>query len=211
MRQVAFEIGDHVGEALLRQVIGGARVHRALRPHRRHHGDGVGDVVEHRHHRRPHEDAVGNAEPVGVGVGQPLDQPDHAVAHIAEQAGRHRRQRLRRLDPALGDERAQRGERPHRRRHEPVGVDARAPVELGAPAGAAPDQVGLDADHGIAADLLAALDRLEQEAHRPPVGELEHGRYRSLEIGDQHRPYQHGLAERVTALKLVEIRRDLHG
>jgi hypothetical protein len=80
------------------------------RAHRRDDGELVLDIVEHRDDRRAQEQAVGQAEDVRIGVGQPFHQPHHVVAHVAEQACRHRRQPRRQLYPGLLDDGAQRSE-----------------------------------------------------------------------------------------------------
>ena len=53
----------------------------------------------------------------------------------------------------------------------------------------APDEVGLEADDGIAPARGAALDRLQQEAHRLVGGELQVGGDGRLEVGDEARPH----------------------
>jgi hypothetical protein len=65
-------------------------------------------------------------------------------------------------------------------------------------------------DDRIAADLLAALDRLEKKAVGAPVGELEHGRDRRLQIGDERRPHQHRPAVVLRAPELLDAGRYLH-
>ena len=79
------------------------------------------------------------------------------------------------------------------------------------PADGAPDQVGLEADDRIAAAHGAAFDRFEQEAHRPAVGDLQEGRDRRLEVGDQRGPDHLRLAARVAFRELCCLRLDLHG
>ena len=188
MRQRAVEVGDHVGQPLAGQIIGGARAEVRAGPDRGHDHHPVLDVVEDRHHRRPDEDRVGNPEPVGIGRRQPLHQPHHVVAHEAEQPGRHWRQRLGERDPRFADQLAELGERAAGQGLERVQVVAGRAVDLGALAEAAPDQVGLEADRGVATAHGAPLDRLEQEAVGPALGQLEHRRDRGLEVGDQRGP-----------------------
>ena len=65
----------------------------------------------------------------------------------------------------------------------------RAAVDLGLVAEGAPDDVGVDADDGIASAHGAALHRFQQAAHGPAVAELQHGRDRRLEVGDEPRPH----------------------
>ena len=93
---------------------------------------------------------------------------------------------------------------------ERVGLCARAAVDLGAGAVGAPDQVGLDADDRIAAAHGAAFHRLEQEAHRPAAAELQKGRDRRLQVGDQRRPHDLRLAAGVAFGEGALRRLDLH-
>jgi hypothetical protein len=83
-------------------------------------------------------------------------QADHVIAEITEQPGGNGRQALGQVDPAFGDQRAQGVQRGGVLGAEGVGVKARLAVDLGPRAVTAPDQVGLHADHRIAAAHLAA-------------------------------------------------------
>ena len=83
----------------------------ALRPHRRDDGDRVFDRIEGDDQGRADQDRVGNADRIAARRRQIFHQPHHVVAEIAENAGGHRRQRIRQRDAALADEGAQRGER----------------------------------------------------------------------------------------------------
>ena len=142
-------------------------------------------MVEQRHHGRPQEHRVGQAEAVRIGVRQALDQPDHVVAHVAEQSGRHQRQppgRSIRLSAISWRRLASAGSA---QGSNASAVEAGAPVDLGAVAAAAPDQVGLDAQDRIAAADRAAGHALQQEAEGAAIGELEQGRDRRLQVGHQ--------------------------
>src|SRR5260221_16710 len=75
----------------------------------------------------------------------------------------------------------------------------------------APDHVGIEADDGVAPTHRAALDRFEQEAHRPLAANLEEGRHRRFEVRDQRRPHDLGLAPRVALGECRCLRLDLHG
>ncbi len=57
-----------------------------------------------------------------LGVRQLLDQPDRVIAHVAEDAGRHRRQLLGQRDPAFGEQRPECVERAAGHRLEAVGM-----------------------------------------------------------------------------------------
>ena len=72
-----------------------------------------------------------------------------------------------------------------------VAVDACAPVDLGLGAATAPDEIGLEADEGVAV-AHAALDGFEEERVGAPVGELEHGADGRVEIGGERRPHDLG-------------------
>ena len=78
------------------------------------------------------------------------------------------------------------------------------------PLRAAPDHVRLEADDRVAAAHRAALDRFQQEGVGPPVGQLEIGRDRRLEVGDQLGPDELRLAGVVGRGEGVEVGRDRH-
>ena len=145
--------------------------------------------------RRAHEHAVGHAERIGSLVGQVLDQPHGVVAHVADDAGGDRRQ-LRQADRCArrqqGAQRLQgrRASRP--RRHD--GFGERLAVDLGPVAEGAPDDVGSDADDGVAPAHGAALHRLQEAADGLPVAQLQGGRDGRLEVGDEPRPHHLRLA-----------------
>ena len=103
------------------------------------------------------------------------------------------------------EQRAKNVERLAGDRLERLGIHRGAPVDLGAGAGRAEDEVGVEPDHRIAAALRAALDRFEQEhGAAPPCGELQVGRYRGLQVGDQRRDADRRAASLVEALKRLE-------
>ena len=105
----------------------------------------------------PQEHRVGQAERVRVGVRQALDQPDHVVAHVAEQAGRHQRQAVRQVDRGSRRSAGAGCPAPARRRARTRrGRSARARLISARVAAAAPDQVGLDAQDRVAAAHRAA-------------------------------------------------------
>ena len=118
--------------------------------------------------------ASGIADRIRIGLRQLLHLPHHVVAEIAEDAGRHRRQRLGQFDTAFGEEGAQRLERRLvAGRETGRAYAARVAIDLGAAVDRAPDHVGIESDDRIASADRAALDRFQEEAHRPPVGDLE--------------------------------------
>ncbi len=201
----------HVADPLHRLVVGGARREADPRPDRRHDDHDVLDIVEDRDDRRTQEDAVRHAELVGILLRQVLDQPHHVVAHIAEDAGGHRRQALGHLDAALADEGTQGIERGLFLGGEGIRIGTGVAVDLRLVAAAAPDHVGLQADDRIAAAHRTALDRFQQEGIGAAVGQLQHGRDRRLEIGDALGPDQLRPAAGVARGEILENRLGAHG
>ena len=184
----AVEVAHRVHHPLGGLGVGGARVEAGAGPGRAHHRHLALDPVHHQHDRGPQHQRVGQAERVGVDVGQMLDQPHHVVAEIAEEPRGHRRQFGRQVDPALGDERAQARQRVGRLVLPAVGVEAGGAVEPRRGAAAFPDEVGLHAHEGIAPAHLAAGDAFEEKAVLARLGELQHQRDRRVEVGDEPGP-----------------------
>ena len=87
----------------------------------------------------------------------------------------------------------------------------RRAIDLGPSGDGAPDQIGIEPDDRVAPAHRAAFDRFQQKAHRPPVGDLEEGRHRRFEVGDQRGPDHLGLAPRVALGERRCLRLDLHG
>lgn len=145
-------------------------------------------AVEDHDQRGPHENAVGQAEVVGLAVGQVLDQPHRIVAHIAENAGRHGRQRLGQCDLGFGQQRAQALKRRLRGRRERIPVGLGAAVDFGLVALRPPNHIRFAADDRVAAAIGTALDGLEQKAVGPLVCDLEHGGDGRFQIGHEARP-----------------------
>ncbi len=188
VRQATIEVGDHIRQPLAGEVVGGPGPQLGRRPDRRHQHHPILDIVEDRHHGRPDQHRVRDAELIRIGIRQALHQPDHVVAEIAEQPGRHRRQRRRQVDPAFGDQGAQRGERAVGAGLEAAQIMARLAIDLDPVAKAAPDQIGLHADRRVAAAHRPAFDRFQEEAVGPAFGQLQHRGDRGLEIRDQGGP-----------------------
>ena len=67
----------------------------------------------------------------------------------------------------------------------PIGVEKGPAIDLGPAALDAPDQVGSETDHRIAAAHGAALDRFQQKTVPYVAGELEHRRDRGLQVRDE--------------------------
>ena len=94
---------------------------------------------------------------------------------------------------------------------ESVRIDQRPAVDLGVIAARAEDEVGIEADHRIAAALRPALDRFEQEhVGCPAARELEIGRNGRLEIGDQRRDRDLGFAGDISAREGFVIGQGAH-
>ena len=70
-------------------------------------------------------------------------------------------------------------------------------IDLGPSRDRAPDQIGVEPDDRIAPPHRAALDRFEQNAHRPTVRDLEEGRHRRLEVGNQGGPHHLRFSPRI--------------
>ena len=203
--QTAVEVGDHVGQALAGEIVRGARSQARPRPHRGDDHHAILDVVEDRHDRGPHEHGVRNVQGIRVGVRQALHQAHHVVAEEAEQPGGHGRQALGQGDARLFDQAAQLVQRLAGTGLERREVLPGVPIDLRPRAETAPDQVRLQADGRVAAAHGAALDRFQQTAVRAALGELEHGRDRRLQIGDQRGPHHLGLTGLVRCAELGEI------
>ena len=159
MRQRLVETLDDDVQPVSGSAVGHLGTDARRRPDRRHHGHFVLHRVEDDDQRRTHEDAVRQVKQIRLGRGQMLDQPHRVVAHIAENACGHRRQRRRKRDRQLGKQRPQRLQRRLRRGGEGRRVGLRRTIHLGAGAIGPPDQVRLAADDGIAAAHGAAFDR----------------------------------------------------
>ena len=208
MRQRLIEPLHHKIEPVCRAGIGGLGAHPGSGSHRRHHRHLIPDAVEDDDQRRAHQDAVGKAEPVRRLRREVFDQPHRVVAHIAENAGGHGRQLGRQGDGRLRQQRPERSKRGQRRGRERVRVRLGRAVDLGLGPVGAPDEIRLAADDGIAAARGAPFHQLQKEAVRPLMRELQHGRDRGLQIGDQPRPghLRHALV--VTARETGKVRLD---
>ena len=195
-----FERVDHGVEPRHGALVSGAGGHAGGRADRRDHRHLVARAVEHHHDGRADQKRFGHADRIGLGRSEPLHAPHHVVAEIAENAadigGRPGGIAMRDSassalsassgSPGQGDESIRIGERP--------------PVDLGVIAARAEDDVGVEADHRIAAALRSALDRFEQEhITRAAARQLEIGRDRRLEIGDQRRDRDLRLASHIGA------------
>ena len=146
-----------------------------------------GTDVEDRHHRRAHQHRVGHAERVGIG---------RAAAPSAGPC-RSRDSRTRRRPSAAGRAAASMRESAISARSESSAAArtaskasrsrARARLISARPPLAAPDQVGLEADDRIAARARRRLRpiRTGRCRRRVPRDELQQGRDRRLQIGDQ--------------------------
>ena len=110
-----------------RQPIRRARVSRlgadaGRGPDRCHHRHLVLNRIEDRDQRWSHQDGMGQTERIAPVARQMLDQSDRVVAHIAEDAGCHRRKLRREHYRQFGEQRTERRERRQRRGRESVWV-----------------------------------------------------------------------------------------
>ena len=145
-----------------------------------HQPDLLAHVVEGQHLIEEEQAGVGNAELVFGQRGQALDLAHGIVGKEADRAGGERRQagQARRLVAA--ERVAQHGE--------DVAFDARGLSAFGDGdlAAAGHDALeGREADEGVAAHLLAALDRLQQKALALRPGRAQKGRDRGFEVGGE--------------------------
>ena len=138
------EIVDHGGEAVdcsrKRELCRSA----GLGPNGSDDRQRVLESVEYHDETRADQDAIGNADRVRPGRRQLLQEPHDVVAEITEQAGRHRGQSLRKLDPAFREQGAQRGKWPLAAWHKSLGIRSRRPVDLGPGPVHPPDQVRIE-------------------------------------------------------------------
>ena len=87
----------------------------------------------------------------------------------------------------------------------------RLPVDLGDAVAAAPDEVGVEADHRVAAAHRAAFDRFEQERRAVvALAQLQEGGDRRLEVADEGRPDEAGLAGPIARGEGLEARLGEH-
>src|SRR5680860_1455041 len=118
---------------------------------------------------------------------------------------------LRDLDARFRDEVAQGGQRLLLKRLERAfRVGQRLAVDLGPRPFDAPDEVGLEADHRVAAAHRAAFHRLQQEAVGRIAGKLQHDRHRRLEVGHELGRDHLGVAPAIGLSEVVERRQDDH-
>ncbi len=166
--------------------------------------------VENHDDRRTDQHGIGNANRVGVRRCQFLHTAHNVVAEIAKYAGRHWRQTIWQLDPALRYQRAQSLQWRLGASDECIGVGAGRAIDLGLRAVRAPDQIRLDPDDRIAATHGTALHRLEQEAHCFAAAKLQKGGDGRLKIGHQRGPHHLRLSAAVVVGEDAFRRLNLH-
>ena len=161
-------------------------------PGRRHHAHQILDGIEYGDDGRAHELAVRHVQGFRVGIGNIFGQAHRVITHIAEQTGRHGWQSGRQLDTGFGQYGPERrqcaGGFGNRAGLEGARVRQRMPVDIGLVAVAAPDQIGLHAQKGIAPPDRAAFHRFQKKAVGGAADQFDHGRYRRLQIGDHACP-----------------------
>ena len=141
--------------------------------------------VENRDHRGPQEHGVGQADGVGVHVGQMFDQPDHVIPEIAEQPRCGGGQIGGQVDAAFLDQGPKRGQGIGAVFGKGVAVIAGLPVDAGLVPVTLPDQVGFHPDDRIAPAHLAARHAFQHEGIRAGTRQAQHQRDRSIQIGRQ--------------------------
>ena len=184
--QRAFECGDRGFDALQCPVIGGTKSSTGVRTQGCDDKDFVANRIENHHDSRAQHDRVGHADRIRLCLGKALHLADHVVAEIAEDARRHRRKFIGRVDPRLRDQLAKCRERRLGARREFVGIFERAAIDLGPPAMDAPDDIRIEANHRVAAPRGAAFDRFEQEDAPGPAGrQFQKGRNGRFKIANE--------------------------
>ncbi len=138
-----------------------------------------------------------------------LDLAHHVIAQIAEQAGRHGRQAGRQFHARGLDQSAQRIQRPGFLRH--IGAARQGMmIDLGHIAAAAPDQIGFQADDGIAAARFPALHAFQQEGILLAFAQLEKSRDWRFQIGDKAAEQDLRPAGPIKLRERLVIRRQTH-
>ena len=164
---------------------GGSGVETAVRIAGRDQYNLVADGVEDGDEGRAGQDGVRQVKGIGIGCAQGLQQPDHVIAEYPEQAGGHGREACGQFEPRGRHQGAQGGQGIRKLRLEPFRGNVRAARHLRHAAAAAPDQVRLAGDDGIAAVDGTALDRFQQEGMDTAVPDLQEGRNRGLKVVHQ--------------------------
>ena len=153
----------------------------------------VHGVVEYHQRIRQHERHRRHAQIIAGGGRQVFKIAHDIIRHIADSAPNQARQalqrhRIHRLEMALD----------HMQGVLPFGngEPGRLPVTLEADDIVLDreNSLGIDADEGVAPDLLAALDALQQKSRRPRLLQLHVNRYRRLEISQQRSIDRHMIA-----------------
>ncbi len=197
----------------LRQPVGGAvisltRLELFIGPDRRDDGQLVAYRIEDDDDLRPDQHRIRQTERVGWLVRQVLNQPHRVVAQIAEHAGRRGRQIGRHGDAAFRKHGADGGQcrllcRLERRKR-------RRPADFRVVAVGPEDQVRVQADHRIAAAYRAALHRFQQEGIGAARRQLQIGRHRRLQVGDETRPHDLGATGLIGCAEFFKRWLDLH-
>jgi tetratricopeptide (TPR) repeat protein len=137
------QIAQRVHHTLCRLGIGRAGRETRGCPSGGHHRHLALHTVQHRHHRRPHQHSVGQANGVGVHIGQAFHQTDHVIAQIAKQPRRNGGQTCGQINAAFGQQRTQGIQWRCILRRKGRAVKTGLAVDKGARAFAFPNQIGL--------------------------------------------------------------------
>ena len=140
-----------------------------------------------------------------------FDQPDHVIAQIAKKACRRLWQIVGQIDPAFCDDVAQHVQRVTRHVLKRIRVIARGTVHRRCVALAAPDQIRLHANDGIAPAHLAAGHRFQHKCVFSSPRQLEHQRHRRIQISRQTGIDDLVLARAIASGKIVKRRGQCHG
>ena len=108
--------------------ISGTRRQTRRVPCRRHKCHFAFNPVQHRHNGRAQQHGIGQAQRIGVYVGQMFHQPDHIIAKIAEQAAGNRGHAFGQINPRFRNQGAQAGQGGGRFGHKSGGIKPRLTV-----------------------------------------------------------------------------------
>ena len=162
-------------------------------------------VIERQHGVEQHEAGLVGAVDAAAQIAEHRLEPRRrAVAQIPDGAAREARQVGHERRPEIGHQPTQRvDERPIALRRRAAALDRRPAVSR------PQNQERILAEERVAADVLAALDALEQKRVVGVLGDLQERRDRREQIGDDLLAHRH---ERAAPRQLLELlkRRDFH-
>ena len=160
------------------------------RPDRRDAIERIAQPVEHQDQRGADKQHVRQVQRIVRRARQLFDQAIGFIAEVTDQAGQHRRQRGRNVDPAGRDQRAQLGQAVTRQRLERRAVMTPVGVDFAGRPGRPEHQVGVEAQQAVAPAHLAAFDAFQQEIAATVLDQLHRRADRGFRVGDQLPPDQ---------------------